>query len=750
MINVNLIKVSKLSIVFDNNIRIYLPIHNDLNVLVNSSQGKIEEGNFFLLNAYQLALIYPDFEQVDNLVFEVILNSDFIDNSSNNIMFFNNFLRSINSEDKISIIKVIDAIRKNNLTEKEIEGFLEKTFNYLRTKELSIDRDRPPIDNEINIIAKYYDYIRKDSKNINTNLTELAGLYKTSSAYFSKTFKRVSGFNLSEFKQLYKLRLASDLLLESSNSLDEIANIIGYQSTKSLYDVFNNTIDILPYEYKNVILKSDSKVVKDTSQSNTYIKHKDKLKGLDYSNLYDKKSSYVEHEINLNHRLDKFRFNGINIYDLSRIGEDYLNNLIKINKDIGINYVLLDVYLDFELEDLIFLKNSKIYMTKNEFLILLELLNNNKIQVGLSIEIRNRDFNLYGEKDYKQIESFQKFILDHIPYEFRINYEWIIILTDFFNLENIHEYIKKRTNLLKNTFGPNVRLSTFLGKINSSDLNKLENLIAKLDLNSIFNQIYFNFVYNLELNTTTKDDKRHEYNVLSYNFKSVLKDIDKTRDYMNITIAHFIIEIDECNNNLFSDNSYIYSDLIINYIYADNISYIQDHIMYFVLVDKKTKQKYKPTLMRDRYLKTSTYFLLEHLSKIKGQIIKNDRGVTAIKDENNINLMIMNNLCLDYIFADEKNYKDLEKNKRKLKLNIYPVYGKYKVSKNIINSYYANPLRRLNDFNTGGILSKEDRDYINSVNHPYRLVDLISITHSYQFELELEAFSIVYVQMHRM
>ena len=750
MISVELKKISKVYLLFDKKIRIYFPIHGNLTVLVNSHKTIIEEEKFFLLNQYQLGLFYPDFKQADNLVFEIILDPNPTSKDNRSPTIFNNFFKNLNIIDKPYVLKSIDSIYQKNIDENELKNFYKKALNFLETKELLIDQNRLPFDNELIIIKSYYESLLSNPDMINTNMDNLANLYKVSSAYFSKTFKRVSGFNLSEFKQLFRLNQASELLIKTNNSLDEIANIIGYQSTKSLYDVFNNTIELLPYQYKKIVLDSISNETRLATDSNTYIKYKDKLSSVHYSNLYKAKNSYVNHDINLNNHLEKFRYRGINIYDLSSIGEDYLNNLVKINKDIKINYVLLDIYLNKNFKDLIYLKNSKVYMTKSELLILLELLNTQQIHIGISIEVSKDSFPLYNEEDYKQIKEFQNYILSSIPYRFRSHYEWLISLPNILDQENINSYIQKRVSLLQSTFGPNIKLSAFIGDINRNDLYKLEKFIIESSLNSIFNQIYFNIIYNLDLKGIENKNHKYYYNKISYDFKSVLKDINKMRSYINITVAHFIVESYECVNNLFSDNTLIYADLIINYIYADNLAYIQDHIMYFILFEKKTKRKYKPTLMRDRYLKTPTYFLLEYLSKLKGQIIKSREGVIAIKNEEDINLIIMNNLYLDYVFADQRNYNNISGEKRKLKINLYPIYGTYKVTKNIINSYYGNPLRRLDDFNTGGVLSQEDRDYINSVNFPYRKVDLIAPSYNYKFNLELEAFSIVCMQLHRM
>lgn len=129
---------------------------------------------------------------------------------------------------------------KNHLYELLI--FLNRCqeFQYSTMEELDA------VDEVIQEVAKYI------CMNYNTQitLTDAARQANMSAAYFSRKFKKTTGFGFKEYLSNVRLKEAATLLLETNASITEIALRCGYNDSNYFGDVFKKMKGMSPHQYR--------------------------------------------------------------------------------------------------------------------------------------------------------------------------------------------------------------------------------------------------------------------------------------------------------------------------------------------------------------------------------------------------------------------------------------------------------------------------------------------------------------------
>ena len=100
-------------------------------------------------------------------------------------------------------------------------------------------------------ISEIAAYINQNFKK-SLSLSQLAAKFNYSSAYLSRAFKEVTGFNFVEYKNNVRIKEASKLLLQSDLSVTEIATEVGYNNITHFGRIFKEFTELSPLEYRKV------------------------------------------------------------------------------------------------------------------------------------------------------------------------------------------------------------------------------------------------------------------------------------------------------------------------------------------------------------------------------------------------------------------------------------------------------------------------------------------------------------------
>jgi AraC-like DNA-binding protein len=105
------------------------------------------------------------------------------------------------------------------------------------------DNAEPPV------IAKAKEFIREHQAE-NLSLGQVAKAVNTSTFYFCKLFKKITGVNFTDYVSRVRIEKAKDLLLNPNLRISEIAYEVGFQSLTHFNRVFKRILGQSPTDYR--------------------------------------------------------------------------------------------------------------------------------------------------------------------------------------------------------------------------------------------------------------------------------------------------------------------------------------------------------------------------------------------------------------------------------------------------------------------------------------------------------------------
>lgn len=102
-------------------------------------------------------------------------------------------------------------------------------------------------------VKKEYDlkkYIEKNYNNKNFNLDSFSKEVYISKYHLIRKFKKEYGITPIEYLNKYRLKIAVSLLLKTENSITEISNIVGFNSTNYFIKIFKKSYNMTPNVYR--------------------------------------------------------------------------------------------------------------------------------------------------------------------------------------------------------------------------------------------------------------------------------------------------------------------------------------------------------------------------------------------------------------------------------------------------------------------------------------------------------------------
>lgn len=101
----------------------------------------------------------------------------------------------------------------------------------------------------VEAVKEVHDYI---STHLDAKLTidALAQMFHINTTTLKETFKKVYGTSLSAHMRKHRMEKAQSLLLNSTDSCEQIARAVGYQSQSRFSQVFKDAFGVLPTAYR--------------------------------------------------------------------------------------------------------------------------------------------------------------------------------------------------------------------------------------------------------------------------------------------------------------------------------------------------------------------------------------------------------------------------------------------------------------------------------------------------------------------
>ena len=82
------------------------------------------------------------------------------------------------------------------------------------------------------------------------DLDFLAKNFFLSKYYLCRTFREVTGYNIREYINIYRIRAAKQLLEETDESIDSVASRVGYHSATHFEKIFKSYMNVSPLKYR--------------------------------------------------------------------------------------------------------------------------------------------------------------------------------------------------------------------------------------------------------------------------------------------------------------------------------------------------------------------------------------------------------------------------------------------------------------------------------------------------------------------
>ena len=87
----------------------------------------------------------------------------------------------------------------------------------------------------------------------NISLEELAAQFYLSKYYICRTFRDITGYTITEYTNIHRIRRAKRLLEETDLSISEIAQELGYESLTYFERMFKSYMTISPLKYRKTL-----------------------------------------------------------------------------------------------------------------------------------------------------------------------------------------------------------------------------------------------------------------------------------------------------------------------------------------------------------------------------------------------------------------------------------------------------------------------------------------------------------------
>ncbi|WP_191565552.1 helix-turn-helix domain-containing protein [Metabacillus idriensis] len=213
----------------------YFPLETEKDLIDLSLRGKKEKALAILKNVLQDNLYNRQLDEaaLNRFVFAISASYNRI-LSQVNQSDRNNFNQEENLYEKLEIIR----------GKRKLEDTISRLFELLLTKiqAKTEQTDLSVADQLMNFIHMNF---QKD-----LSLTDLAEHFNLSSSYVSTIFKEKTGENFKEYLNMYRIKVAKEILANSDVKISELATMVGFNNVNTFIRIFKKYVGLSPGQYE--------------------------------------------------------------------------------------------------------------------------------------------------------------------------------------------------------------------------------------------------------------------------------------------------------------------------------------------------------------------------------------------------------------------------------------------------------------------------------------------------------------------
>lgn len=479
---------------------------------------------------------------------------------------------------------------------------------------------------------------RMVSGSYDTNLNAISEEYNISYSYLSRTFKRLTGENYTDYLQKIRMNRAVELLIHTDNKVLDISIYSGFTSMKTFNNVFKKTFNISPTQLREEYEKVDD--IRSLSPLYLDIKTQ-KYLGQIYNNNIKSRKIDLDDKFSINSNTELMSISKgskvTNVLDLEYLLNSYpsFSEITESVRYLDPEYLIIElIYAD---KELYILRDSGklVRILDKDLNLLLNSMNENDIKPIIRINYKDIDVS----KSPDEYKEFYKALQDKVrlmyyiigfsrlnEYAFEIHIPNMIEhLRYSADINNLTEHVGKFREIINEGIEvTEPRVGMYFGEI-----SEVEDLKA---MNKLFEKIgpprYIDIDIGFEI-------------IMSSSLEYIVNLLDDITNYFKPAygkipiMLNFIYYIK--NNELYKESTMIYNTLF--------TLKLQLYLQYYGYNLKESIFRYKGMNMKNYFtdkvgINLFNYYFYKFISSLEGEIIEIDKGIIVTKKDEDITAII--------------------------------------------------------------------------------------------------------------